>query len=146
MQLKPFASTMTKFWKKPLSELKTKEGFSPVSSLNYSGESKVFANIEEIRAAGEYPNEDKIVKFVNAAKKAAAKQKAMAAAVAAAGLVEPTAENDPQIRLQRAFETFMSNFPTEEARKDEANIAMGRDMASKFLGIAWADEDEDSDE
>lgn len=114
-----------------------KQKIDPV--LSYATESRAFENIDEVRAAGAYPKDATIVKFLNAKEKAKAKQAEMVATVEGAGYVKPTAANDPQIALRDMVRTLMAG-----GRK---TLEEARAAASVALGIEWEDdEDEDNDE
>ena len=60
-----------------------------------------------------------------------ARQKALSAALDAAGIVKPNLENDEQLRLREFFKVVMSSKKYTEQQ--------ARELASTTLGIAWAD-------
>lgn len=111
--------------------------------ITFGYEWTVYANVEEVKAADKWPNDRKIVKMVNAMAKAAGRSAGQAAAFDAAGIIKPTAENDPQVALKDMARTLSlqknadgtPKFTAEEIRK----------RASQALGIEWADEDEDQE-
>jgi hypothetical protein len=106
----------------------------PIAPLKYETSFEAFDNADEIRSAGEWPKDTDVVKFVNAQRKANARQKAMQAAWDAAGLIKPTLENDEQLRLKSMHKIFVA------AGKSETEA---RTLASAALGIEWADSDDE---
>ena len=105
------------------------------TSIDYAGEYTAYENAQEVRNAGAWPNDAKIVKWTNRDEKTRARQAALALALDAAGIVKPTNENDPQLRLQNMFDVLMSSkLYTEDA---------ARDLAAKTLNLVWEDEDDD---
>ena len=104
------------------------------ASVDYAGEYDAYENPNEVRTAGAWPNDAKIVKWTNAESKTRARQAALALALDAAGIVKPTNENDPQLRLKNMFDVLMSSkLYTEDA---------ARELAAKTLNLEWS-EDED---
>jgi len=99
--------------------------------INYSFDWEEFSTPEEVRAANEWPADKDVVKYVNVDRKANARQKALQAALDAAGIIKPTLENDEQLRLREMFKVLMSSKRyTEEA---------AREMAANTLGLTWAE-------
>jgi hypothetical protein len=145
MKTVTFKSPCHKFWGKPLSELALKEGIpAPKLPLEYSGSWQKYESIEEVRERNDYPSDEEVVKFRNAQKKANAKSKAQAAAVVAAGFIQPTTENDPQMRLEEMADLFYKNIPAALRDADpDAARAQARKSASDALQIAWADDDDE---
>lgn len=140
----PVTGEIRQYWGKPLTELKLKDGTTnTVAVLKFAGETEAYDNIAEVRAANDYPKDDEVVKFRNTQRKANERQRAMLATVTAAGLVQPTAENDPQLRLRKMRDLFLSNIPAD-VRESNPTAAeqQAREQASAALGIAWEDEDE----
>lgn len=84
------------------------------------------------------------IKAVNAAAKAAARSTAQTAALEAAGIVRPTAENDEQVRLRDCFKNLMTaKTKTGEKKYTEAQA---RALASDLCEVEWPDEDGDNDD
>jgi hypothetical protein len=83
-----------------------------------------------VNEKNEYPKDSEIVTFVNARRKASARQKAMQAAVDAAGIVKPTLENDAQLRLKNIAKSLVAGGKSE---------AEAREIASTITGEVWAD-------
>ena len=137
-----FKGEISQFWSKPLKDLATKDGSVVTGPLPFAGSYKHYENIGELKAANDYPSDEEVVKFRNTQRKANERQKAMTAAVTAAGLIQPTPENDPQMRLSKMFDLFYSNIPAARRETDpDACKTEARELASKSLGIAWEDED-----
>ena len=96
--------------------------------IPYSGSFDAYEAYSELVAAKDELKNDEQVKVRNAERKANARQKALQAALDAAGIVKPTAENDPQFRLKRMYDLYVANGSSH----DEA-----RNLASAALNIAW---------
>jgi hypothetical protein len=99
--------------------------------LAYDAEFSLYENPAELRAAGGWPNDATIVKFVNAQAKANARQKATVATLESAGIVKPTIENDDQMKLREMVKILIAAGKSE----DES-----RTLAAATLGIDWDDE------
>jgi hypothetical protein len=117
MKREKFSGTIEQAYGKPLA-----------TAISYEAEYDLFENISEVRSANEYPSDSDVVKFLNAQKKANARQKATVAALDAAGIVKPTLENDSQFRLREMVKILVAAGKSE----DEA-----RTLASATLGIEW---------
>jgi hypothetical protein len=102
-----------------------------------------YATVDEVRAADKWPNDRKIVKMVTAMAKAAGRSAGQAAAFEAAGIIKPTAENDPQVALKDMARTLALQKNADGTRKFTDEEV--RKRASLALGIEWADEDEDTE-
>ena len=102
------------------------------SPINYEFSWKAYENIDEVKAANDTLTDDEIVKVRNTERQQNARQKALTAALDAAGIVKPNLENDEQLRLREMFKVLMSS-----KRYDEATA---RNLASQTLGIEWAAE------
>lgn len=139
-----FSKFMANYWGKPLTALTDAAGNPGPATLNYAGEFPKYGTPEDVRAANAWPDDKKIVKFVNRDAQSKAKSAAMAAAVESAGLVKPTIANDPQLRLKDAADSYFANLLAKNPAmdKDEAR-SIARAKASEFLEIEWDDEDED---
>jgi len=75
------------------------------------------------------------VKARNAQELAKQRQAALVASLDARGIVKPTQENDPKLRLTNLFDTLMSSklYSQEQARE----------MAATMLKLDWNDMDDD---
>lgn len=131
MKKKVFGGVIRSAHGKPLSELAVKEGFQPLpASVKYSTHVMEYETPEELRAANDWPKDADIVKMKNRDKKANERQKAMAAKLEELGVIKPTTENDPQLRLERMRDLYIDNGLSEEE---------AREKASASLGIDWED-------
>jgi hypothetical protein len=108
-----------------------------IPPLKYEASFEAFENIDEVRAANAVPKDSDLVKMINRALKATARQAAMVAAWTAAGIIKPTLENDEQLRLKSMAKIFIA------AGKSKSEA---RTLASASLGIEWADDDDDDTE
>lgn len=80
---------------------------------------------------------DEQVKSRNSDRMNNARQKAYAACLAAAGIVKPTAETDPQVGLREMFKTLQTaKLPNGERRYTDEQA---RELASANLGAEWAE-------
>lgn len=124
--------TMENAYNKPLSQIAVKEGFAPLpKSLDFSGDYEEIVDIESVRELNEYPKDSDIVDFVNAKRRANARQKAMQKVLDDAGAIRPTLENDDQLKLKKMFDVFMSTKKYSEAE--------AKALASSTLGIEWSE-------
>ena len=89
-----------------------------------------YANRVEVIDAKQDPDDDAITKFVNATNKANARQKALTAALEAAGIEKPTLKTDEQLRLRKMYEILVANGDSHE---------VARQAASAHLKIEWQD-------
>lgn len=96
--------------------------------IKFAGDYPAFEGIVEVREANAYPKDAEIVDFVNNRAKANARQKAMQAALDAAGIVRPTLENDSQLRLKKMYDILVANGSSH----DEA-----RAIAASTLKLEW---------
>ena len=119
MKTEKFSGTIESAYGKPVSP-----------AIKFEGEYSAFESVEEVRTKNEYPSDDEVVTFVNNKKKANARQKAMQAALDAAGYEKPTLETDPQLQLRTLYKVFIASGKSEtEARA----------LASSTLGVEWAE-------
>lgn len=101
------------------------------SPIDYTYTFDVYADGAELQAAKDELTLDEQVKVRNTERQSNARQKALAAALDAAGIVKPTIENDEQLRLRDMFKVLMSSKRyTEEA---------ARELAATTLGLTWAE-------
>lgn len=99
--------------------------------ISYEYSYSVYENGEQLSAAKDELTIAEQVKIRNTERLNNARQKALAAALDAAGIVKPTIENDEQLRLREMFKTLMSSKKyTEDAAKA---------LAAQVLGIEWAE-------
>lgn len=110
----------------------------PTGKLPIKTVAPQYENIDEIRAKNEFPNDSKIVKFVNAALVAKARTAAINVELAAVGIEKPTAENDPVVYLHEMYDLFRVKRPDgKQNSKEEA-----RAKATAETGVEWEDDDE----
>ncbi len=98
--------------------------------VKYSGEFLAYESIEEVRAGNDLLTDDEIVDFRNTQRKNNARQKSLQAALDAAGIVKPTLENDPQLRLKQMYTVLIASGKSE---------AEARTLASTTLGVDWSE-------
>jgi hypothetical protein len=98
--------------------------------ISYGFDWEDFETADEVRAANEWPKDADVVKYINTDRKANARQKALQAALDAAGIIKPTLETDEQLRLREMFKVLMSS---KRYTEDQA-----KDMAAQTLGLTWA--------
>ena len=99
--------------------------------ISYQFSYTVYENAEELVAAKDELTVAEQVKIRNTERKNNARQKALSAALEAAGIVKPTIENNEQLRLREMLKTLMSSKKyTEEAAKE---------LAAQVLGLTWED-------
>jgi hypothetical protein len=101
------------------------------SPIAYTYKWTAYQNIDEVRAANDLLTDEEQLKVRNTERLNNARQKALQAALDAAGIVKPTIENDEQLRLREMFKVLMASKKyTEDA---------ARELAANTLGIAWAE-------
>lgn len=121
MKTVTFKATTETAYGKPLSE-----------PIPYEGTYQAFTSLQEVRDVGEYPSNDEIVTMVNNKRKAAARSKALNAALEAAGYEKPTMENDVTLQLKTLYKVYIAaKKPHDEARA----------LAASTLGVEWPDEE-----
>jgi hypothetical protein len=96
------------------------------NAVKFEGSYEAYENIDEIKAANDMPNNDEIVSFVNARRKANKRQQAMTAALDAAGIQKPTDEN-PEVALKNMVKILKAQGKTD---------AQAEQIAKSVLGIA----------
>lgn len=74
--------------------------------------------------ADEVPDDDDILTYVNTKRNSAARAKAQAEALAAAGIAKPTLE-DPDFRLRQMIKILVANNMDEETAEKSARAALG---------------------
>lgn len=94
-----------------------------------------YTDEQEIVTARDEMNLREQMKARNVAAKLKARQAAETAALDAAGIEKPNAENDPQFRLREMFKTLMTSKLYTEAQ--------ARTLAAEMLKVEWTDSDDD---
>lgn len=77
-------------------------------AIKFDGTFDAYESVEEIRSKNDYPSDDEIVAFKNNQRKANARQKAMQAALDAAGYEKPTLENDRALQVRTLVKVFLA--------------------------------------
>jgi hypothetical protein len=87
--------------------------------IPFNGSYDAFENYEEVKSANELPSNDEVLAFVNNKKKANARQKAMQAALEAAGIEKPTLENDKDLQWKTMYKSLIASgkYTEEKARE-----------------------------
>lgn len=119
MENKTVSGVMENAYGKPLA--------APIA---FEGEYTAYASFQEVVDAKDELKPEEVVKVRNEQRKAAARQKAMQAALDAAGIVKPTLENDEQLRLKKMFDVLVANGTPE---------ATARTQAETILNLKWAE-------
>lgn len=119
MKTETFEGTMENAYGKPLAQ--------PIA---FSGEYSAYENIAEVTAANDLLKDKEVVDVRNAQAKSNARQKAMQAALDAAGIVKPTLENDGQLRLKSMHKILVASGKTD---------AEARTIAANIVGESWSD-------
>lgn len=157
MHIEKFESEVKRAWNKPLTSLKLKDGSTNTQTIiNVEGTYEAYgvdkdekayldadweAAYDEMTAKNDLPTKQEIVQMRNAKRLATAKANATAKELVNAGFVQPTPENDDQLRLKRAFDLFYSAIPADVRKADpEAARLQARAEASKAFNIQWEDE------
>lgn len=109
---------------------KTAYGKTLENPIEYGFGWQDYSAFAELVSAGDTLSEDEQVKVRNQERKAAARQAALSKALDDAGIVKPTTENDPQLRLKKMFQLFVDNGMSQA----DAKVA-----ASNALGYEWED-------
>lgn len=114
------------------SEALTAYGKKLEAPIQYDYKWTNYVSFDELSEAKDELTNAEQVKIRNTERQNNARQKALTAALEAAGIVKPTIENDDQLRLRETFKNLMSSKKyTEEA---------ARELAAQVLGLEWASE------
>lgn len=119
------------------SEAKTAYGKQLATPISYDYKWTIYEDGSALVAAKDELTIDEQVKVRNTERQNNARQKALAAALDAAGIVKPTAENDPQVGLRDMFRTLQTAKTLDGSRKYTDEKA--REVASAMLGVEWAE-------
>jgi len=95
--------------------------------IPFSGSFEALENIDEVKTANEVPDDKEVVAWANGKRKASERQKAMNAALEAAGISKPTLE-DPQVQLLQIIKALRAS-----GRSEEDAIA----LAETTLGVKY---------
>jgi len=95
----------------------------------YEYEWEAYETKAEIDAANDNLSDAEVVSARNSERQINARQKALQAALDAAGIIRPTIDTDEQLRLRDMFKVLMSSkrYTEEQARE----------LAASTLGLVW---------
>lgn len=113
MKTEKFSGTMESAYGQPLQK-----------PIKFDGAFEAFDSLDEVKTANEYPSNDELVTFVNNKRKANARQKAMNAALTAAGIEKPTLE-DPKVQYQQMVKVLLAAGKSEDDARQAANALLG---------------------
>jgi isopropylmalate/homocitrate/citramalate synthase len=108
-----------------------------IDPINYEFTYSTYVDFAELVAAKDELTADEQLKVRNSERKNNARQKALTAELDAAGIVKPTAENDPQVGLRDMFKTLQTAKLPDGSRRYTDEQA--REIASTNLGVEWAE-------
>jgi hypothetical protein len=97
------------------------------TKLSFNGSFEAFESLDEVKSydnGSELPSDKDIVDFVNAKRKANARQKSMNEALTAAGIEKPTLE-DPQVQLATIVKALRASGRSEEEAITLAETTLG---------------------
>ena len=119
-----FDGAMANAYGTALKDATYKDGFSPVEQIAFRGTFEEVLNFEDI-PKDEKLDEKDILKVVNDARKANARQKAMQDALDNAGVVKPTLESSPELQLRNMVKSLVASGKyTEETATQFAKAAL----------------------
>jgi hypothetical protein len=98
------------------------------SAIPFEGSFEAYETYEEITAANDLPSHDDILSFVNTKRKSNARQKAMTAALDAAGINKPTLD-DPQVQLRTMIKVLVASGRNEAEATTLAENTLGVKLA-----------------
>jgi len=130
LKTKQVSGVARRAYGKEFDELQYAEGFTPLpkgTEVSFSGPANLFTTIEEVRNAGKYPDDSKIVDYVNRDVVNTARNKAQNAAFDAAGIIKPTINNDADKRLADMVKLLKAAGQSEEEATTTARIMLKMD-------------------
>lgn len=162
MFMNKFDGELKNYWGKPLTKLYVKDGegqkLNTVRTLKYDGDYEAYGvdkdekayldadwsdAIAEMRSKNDFPTDKEIVQMRNAKRLAAAKANAATKELAKGGFIQPTTENDSQLRLKQAFNLYWQSMDASVRDADPvAARANARAEAAAFVKAAWEDDEE----
>lgn len=92
--------------------------------LKYQGEYSVYTSPDEIRQQNDWPSDNEILEYRNTQRKLAARNKALNAALDAAGIVKPTIENSENLRLNGMVKILMASGMSQDEATDTAKATL----------------------
>lgn len=112
-----------------------------VKAIDYEFSWQAYQTEQDMLDANDGMSLKEQLKFRNDAAKTTARQAANAAAIVAAGIVAPNAENDPQFRLKQVYDGLLGKYLASGMSKEDAH-EKARAKAAEFLEEDWDDDDE----
>lgn len=94
------------------------------AAIKFEGSFEAYADYDEAAAANDLLSHQEIVDAVNNKRKANARQKAMTAALDAAGISKPTLE-DPQVQLKTIIKALVASGRSESEATQVAEATLG---------------------
>lgn len=107
------------------------------TTIPFAGKANQFENIDEVKLAGMYPDDKKIIVYVNRDMVAKARNRALTQACDDAGVIKPTVNNDADIRLKDMIKILKASGLSEEDATSVARKTLKMDTP--------ADEESDDD-
>lgn len=131
MKTKKVSGKAAAAYGKPLHVLDNESGtkLAKGTELEFAGTYTEYETAPELRGAGQWPTDDKIVMWYNASARNNARNKAQTAAFDAAGIIKPTIENDPLLRLRDMMKILIASGQTEDEAKDNAAAMLKIDLS-----------------
>lgn len=98
-----------------------------IEPFTYEFNHTVFANLDEVRAKGEYPSDKEILGFVNAREKANARAKAFNSELEARGIKKPTLEDNVDLQISTMVKVLLASgkVTSEDEAKAQAKAILG---------------------
>jgi hypothetical protein len=125
---------------KPIKDYGIKDAAGNViRKVGYKFDWQVYPTEQDMLDANDGLSLKEQLKVRNDAAKTTARQAANAAAILAAGIVEPNAENDSQVRLKEVYSGIYGKLRASGKSHEEAH-PMAREKAAAFLEEEWEDE------
>jgi len=127
---------------KPLSEYRDKDGNALPKLIKYGFSWYEYADEQTMIEAKDELTHKEQLKVRNVERKTTARQAANTAALEAAGVIKPNAENDSQIRLKAVYTGVYAKLISKGIAPEDAHT-QAREKASELLDEQWEDETED---
>lgn len=128
---------------RPIAEYGLKDAAgTPVKSIGYEFSWPVYPTPQDMLDNQDGLSLEEQRKVRNIAEKTKARQAANAAAILAAGIIAPNAENDTQVRLKLMYDGLYGKYRAAGMSEDDAHTK-ARTKAAEFLEEEWEDEDEE---
>lgn len=92
--------------------------------LKYSGDYTIYESVDELRKANDWPSDEDILEYRNTQRKLAARNKALNAALDAAGVIKPSIENSENLRLAGMVKILVASGMSQEEATDTAKATL----------------------